>query len=174
MLGGIAREPSAFVGGTSFALTTTRELGNSSSFRRARLFANSSGLIGPWRICLQRRFAECPARFNHPFRDSTSLAIVGDLSLLGRTLHVILKDTRSCGGVLPLEAITQVAGLLMLKRAEMMRRLDCLVSAEDAHWRQPATGCRCGRLTWKLLKSARKNRQSQGRVAMGDAMSEAL
>src|SRR5262245_45117546 len=66
----MARVPSALVGGTSLALTTTSELGSSNSLSRARFETNSSGLIGAWRIDLVRRFAEWPTLFNHPFFSS--------------------------------------------------------------------------------------------------------
>lgn len=40
-------------------------------------------------------------------------------------------------GVLQLEAIAQVAGILMLRKAESIRQLAYFMSAEDVKWRQP-------------------------------------
>jgi UDP-3-O-[3-hydroxymyristoyl] N-acetylglucosamine deacetylase/3-hydroxyacyl-[acyl-carrier-protein] dehydratase len=40
-------------------------------------------------------------------------------------------------GVLQLEAIAQVAGILMLRRAENVRQLAYFMSAEDVRWRKP-------------------------------------
>ena len=40
-------------------------------------------------------------------------------------------------GVLQLEAIAQVAGLLMLKRAETTRQIAYFMAAEEVKWRKP-------------------------------------
>ena len=47
-------------------------------------------------------------------------------------------------GVLQLEAIAQVAGMLMLRSAEDIGKIAYFMSAEDVKWRKPADCC-CSR-----------------------------
>ena len=67
-------------------------------------------------------------------------------------------------GVLQLEAMAQVAGIVMLKSAENVGKIAYFMSAEDVKWRKPVlpgrrAGHRCG-----ADQDARQDRQGQRRV----------
>ena len=70
-------------------------------------------------------------------------------------------------GVLQLEAIAQVAGILMLKHAENAGQLAYFMAAEDVKWRKPVVPGDVLVIEVELTKIARQDRQGQGRLQGG-------
>jgi len=77
-------------------------------------------------------------------------------------------------GVLQLEAIAQVAGLLMLRRAENARQLAYFMAAENVRWRKPVRPGDLLTIEVELTKQRGKIGKAKGvcKVA-GDVVSEA-
>ena len=70
-------------------------------------------------------------------------------------------------GVLQLEAIAQVAGVMMLRQAENFGKLAYFMSAESVKWRKPVRPGDVLVIEVELTKVARQNRQGQGRLQGG-------
>lgn len=71
-------------------------------------------------------------------------------------------------GVLQLEAIAQVAGILMLKQAENFGMLAYFMSAESVKWRKPVCPGDTLRIEVELLKSRGKIGKAKGICYVGD------
>ena len=71
-------------------------------------------------------------------------------------------------GVLQLEAIAQVAGILMLKQAENFGKLAYFMSAESVKWRKPVVPGDALRIEVELLKSRGKIGKAKGICYVGD------
>ena len=67
-------------------------------------------------------------------------------------------------GVLQLEAMAQVAGVLLLKIIEAANQVAYFMSAEDVKWRKPVFPGDVLIIEVELMKAARQNRQGQGRL----------
>ncbi len=67
-------------------------------------------------------------------------------------------------GVLQLEAMAQVAGVLLLRQAEHVSQMAYFMSAEDVKWRKPVVPGDTLIIEVELTKIAWKNRQGQGRM----------
>jgi UDP-3-O-[3-hydroxymyristoyl] N-acetylglucosamine deacetylase/3-hydroxyacyl-[acyl-carrier-protein] dehydratase len=77
-------------------------------------------------------------------------------------------------GVLQLEAIAQVAGLLMLKKAENAGRLAYFMSAEDVKWRKPVVPGDVLMINVELTKCRGKIGKAKGVCSVnGETVSEA-
>jgi UDP-3-O-[3-hydroxymyristoyl] N-acetylglucosamine deacetylase/3-hydroxyacyl-[acyl-carrier-protein] dehydratase len=77
-------------------------------------------------------------------------------------------------GVLQLEAIAQVAGILMLRQAENIGKLAYFMSAESVKWRKPVIPGDTVRIEVELLKSRGKIGKAKGICYVGEeAVSEA-
>jgi len=77
-------------------------------------------------------------------------------------------------GVLQLEAIAQVAGILMLRQAENIGKLAYFMSAESVKWRKPVVPGDTLRIEVELLKSRGKIGKAKGICYVGEeAVSEA-
>lgn len=77
-------------------------------------------------------------------------------------------------GVLQLEGIAQVAGILMLRQAENIGKLAYFMSAESVKWRKPVVPGDTLRIEVELLKSRGKIGKAKGICYVGDeAVSEA-
>jgi UDP-3-O-[3-hydroxymyristoyl] N-acetylglucosamine deacetylase/3-hydroxyacyl-[acyl-carrier-protein] dehydratase len=77
-------------------------------------------------------------------------------------------------GVLQLEAIAQVAGILMLRQAENFGKLAYFMSAESVRWRKPVRPGDCMRIEVELTKSRGKIGKAKGLCSVdGEAVSEA-
>ena len=77
-------------------------------------------------------------------------------------------------GVLQLEAIAQVAGLLMMKHAETGRQLAYFMSAEDVKWRKPVVPGDALVIEVELLKTRGKICKARGVCKVGgETVSEA-
>ena len=76
-------------------------------------------------------------------------------------------------GVLQLEAIAQVAGILMLKRAETAGQIAYFMSAENVKWRKPVLPGDVLIIDVEMTKIARQDRQGQGRLQGAAAKSSA-
>jgi UDP-3-O-[3-hydroxymyristoyl] N-acetylglucosamine deacetylase / 3-hydroxyacyl-[acyl-carrier-protein] dehydratase len=78
-------------------------------------------------------------------------------------------------GVLQLEAMAQVAGILMLKRAENERQIAYFMSAEDVKWRKPVFPGDTLFMEIELLKTKGKIGKAKGVCKVdGEVVSEAL
>jgi len=78
-------------------------------------------------------------------------------------------------GVLQLEAMAQVAGILMLKRAENAGQIAYFMSAEDVKWRKPVRPGDTLYIEVELLKSKGKIGKAKGQCKVdGEVVSEAL
>jgi len=78
-------------------------------------------------------------------------------------------------GVLQLEAIAQVAGILMLKKAENIGKLAYFMAAENVKWRKPVLPGDTLVIDAELTKSRGKIGKAQGKCLVGDeVVSEAL
>jgi len=77
-------------------------------------------------------------------------------------------------GVLQLEAMAQVAGLLLLKRVEVSSQIAYFMSAEEVKWRKPVVPGDVLSIEIELTKSRGKIGKAHGicKVA-GDIVSEA-
>jgi UDP-3-O-[3-hydroxymyristoyl] N-acetylglucosamine deacetylase/3-hydroxyacyl-[acyl-carrier-protein] dehydratase len=77
-------------------------------------------------------------------------------------------------GVLQLEAIAQVAGILMIKRAEKTKQLAYFMSAEDVRWRKPVLPGDVLTIEVELLKIRGKIGKAKGVCKVrGEVVSEA-
>jgi UDP-3-O-[3-hydroxymyristoyl] N-acetylglucosamine deacetylase/3-hydroxyacyl-[acyl-carrier-protein] dehydratase len=77
-------------------------------------------------------------------------------------------------GVLQLEAIAQVAGILMLKQAENVGKLAYFMSAESVKWRKPVRPGDTLLIEVDLLKCRGKIGKARGTCTVeGDTVSEA-
>ncbi len=77
-------------------------------------------------------------------------------------------------GVLQLEAIAQVAGIAMLKKAENMRQIAYFMSAENVKWRKPVLPGDVLTIEVELTKSRGKIGKAKGVCKVqGDVVSEA-
>ena len=77
-------------------------------------------------------------------------------------------------GVLQLEAIAQVAGILMLKQAESANRLAYFMSAENVKWRKPVRPGDVLLIEVELTKSRGKIGKAKGVCKVkGETVSEA-
>jgi UDP-3-O-[3-hydroxymyristoyl] N-acetylglucosamine deacetylase/3-hydroxyacyl-[acyl-carrier-protein] dehydratase len=77
-------------------------------------------------------------------------------------------------GVLQLEAIAQVAGILMLKRAENAGQIAYFMSAEDVKWRKPVVPGDTLFIEVELTKSRGKIGKAKGVCKVrGEIVSEA-
>jgi len=77
-------------------------------------------------------------------------------------------------GVLQLEAIAQVAGLLMMKHAETGRQLAYFMSAENVKWRKPVVPGDVLLIEIELMKTRGKICKSKGVCKVrGEVVSEA-
>src|ERR1051325_1061032 len=77
-------------------------------------------------------------------------------------------------GVLQLEAIAQVAGILMLRQAENFGKLAYFMSAESVKWRKPVRPGDCVVIDVELIKSRGKIGKAKGVCRVDDeAVSEA-
>ena len=77
-------------------------------------------------------------------------------------------------GVLQLEAIAQVAGILMLRRAENVRQLAYFMSAEDVRWRKPVQPGDALVIEVEMTKMRGKIGKAKGVCKVqGDVVSEA-
>ena len=77
-------------------------------------------------------------------------------------------------GVLQLEGIAQVAGILMLRQAENVGKLAYFMSAESVKWRKPVVPGDTLRIEVELLKSRGKIGKAKGICYVGEeAVSEA-
>ena len=77
-------------------------------------------------------------------------------------------------GVLQLEAIAQVAGILMLKQAENAGKLAYFMSAEDVKWRKPVLPGDLLVIEVELIKSRGKIGKAKGVCKVqGEVVSEA-
>ena len=78
-------------------------------------------------------------------------------------------------GVLQLEAMAQVAGILMLKRAENERQIAYFMSAEDVKWRKPVFPGDTLFMEIELLKTKGKIGKAKGVCKVdGEVVSEAM
>ena len=71
-------------------------------------------------------------------------------------------------GVLQLEAIAQVAGILMLRQAENIGKLAYFMSAESVKWRKPVVPGDALRIEVELLKSRGKIGKAKGICYVGE------
>jgi UDP-3-O-[3-hydroxymyristoyl] N-acetylglucosamine deacetylase/3-hydroxyacyl-[acyl-carrier-protein] dehydratase len=77
-------------------------------------------------------------------------------------------------GVLQLEAIAQVAGILMLKQAENFGKLAYFMAAEEVKWRKPVKPGDSLIIDVELTKSRGKIGKAKGKcIVDGEAVSEA-
>lgn len=77
-------------------------------------------------------------------------------------------------GVLQLEAMAQVAGILMLKRAEMSNQIAYFMAAEDVKWRKPVRPGDLLEINIELTKSRGKIGKAKGVCKVqGEVVSEA-
>jgi len=77
-------------------------------------------------------------------------------------------------GVLQLEAMAQVAGILTLKRAENAGKLAYFMSAESVKWRKPVHPGDVLTIDVELTKARGKIGRAQGRCLVdGEVVSEA-
>ena len=67
-------------------------------------------------------------------------------------------------GVLQLEAIAQVAGVMMLRQAENFGKLAYFMSAESVRWRKPVRPGDTLIDRRRIDQIARQDRQGQGRL----------
>jgi len=65
-------------------------------------------------------------------------------------------------GVLQLEAVAQVAGILMLKQAGNFGKLAYFMSAENVKWRKPVRPGSCLKIEVELVKSRRNIGKAKG------------
>ena len=78
-------------------------------------------------------------------------------------------------GVLQLEAIAQVAGILMLKKAENIGKLAYFMAAENVKWRKPVLPGDILTIDVELTKSRGKIGKAMGKCSVdGEEVSEAL
>ena len=71
-------------------------------------------------------------------------------------------------GVLQLEAIAQVAGILMMRQAENIGKLAYFMSAEDVKWRRPVRPGDVLTIEVEMTKSRGKIGKAKGRCLVGD------
>ena len=77
-------------------------------------------------------------------------------------------------GVLQLEAIAQVAGILMLKQAENFGKLAYFMSAESVRWRKPVRPGDCITIDVELIKNRGRIGKAKGVCSVaGETVSEA-
>ena len=77
-------------------------------------------------------------------------------------------------GVLQLEAIAQVAGILMLRQAENFGKLAYFMSAENVKWRKPVRPGDMLTISVELVKARGKIGKAKGVCSVdGEAVSEA-
>ena len=77
-------------------------------------------------------------------------------------------------GVLQLEAIAQVAGILMLKKAENIGKLAYFMAAENVKWRKPVLPGDILTIDVELTKSRGKIGKAIGKCSVnGEEVSEA-
>jgi UDP-3-O-[3-hydroxymyristoyl] N-acetylglucosamine deacetylase/3-hydroxyacyl-[acyl-carrier-protein] dehydratase len=77
-------------------------------------------------------------------------------------------------GVLQLEAIAQVAGILMLKQAENFGKLAYFMSAEKVKWRKPVRPGTTLQISVELLKNRRGIGKAKGVCTVnGEEVSQA-
>jgi UDP-3-O-[3-hydroxymyristoyl] N-acetylglucosamine deacetylase/3-hydroxyacyl-[acyl-carrier-protein] dehydratase len=77
-------------------------------------------------------------------------------------------------GVLQLEAIAQVAGILMMRQAENAGKLAYFMSAEDVKWRKPVRPGDVLMIEVEMTKSRGKIGKARGKCTVdGESVSEA-
>jgi UDP-3-O-[3-hydroxymyristoyl] N-acetylglucosamine deacetylase/3-hydroxyacyl-[acyl-carrier-protein] dehydratase len=77
-------------------------------------------------------------------------------------------------GVLQLEAMAQVAGILMLRQAENVGKLAYFISAERVKWRKPVRPGDCLKIEVEMTKSRGKIGRARGTCSVdNEIMSEA-
>ena len=77
-------------------------------------------------------------------------------------------------GVLQLEAMAQVAGILMMRQAEGSRKLAYFMSAENVKWRKPVRPGDCLHIEIEITKIRGKIGKAKGQCRVdGDVVSEA-